>query len=322
MTRSTRFRAPFASHLLVALPNGRLEGRLERWVVVLLYVVFFGGWLLRAMTSPAAYPCDPFCGPNVFAVWSDEALHQLAVTTSSLAILIIAVPVVNIIWRHWRAATPAARRAFLPAILAIPVFSVIAVIGSLSRTFQLDIGWVADHAVVPPAAERPAASWTPPRSRPGPDPSGPGLRTCSSSSPRRPPGDLPEAGLARAVRDPTLELAFPAPDGLGFVDPTGQPFDQPDGGESRTVTRVERGGKLLAVLLVHDPAIDREDPGLVEAIGSAAGLALENASLAAEVRVQLEEVRASRARLAQAGDAERRVSSGTFTTAPSSDSSH
>jgi signal transduction histidine kinase len=45
---------------------------------------------------------------------------------------------------------------------------------------------------------------------------------------------------------------------------------------------------------------------LVEAVGSAAGLALENARLAAEVRAQLEEVRASRARLAQAADDERR----------------
>jgi signal transduction histidine kinase len=71
------------------------------------------------------------------------------------------------------------------------------------------------------------------------------------------------------------------------------------------VTRLEHDGELLGVL-IHDPAIDDEDPGLVEAVGSAASLALENERLAAQVRAQLEEVRASRARIVEAGDAERR----------------
>jgi signal transduction histidine kinase len=42
------------------------------------------------------------------------------------------------------------------------------------------------------------------------------------------------------------------------------------------------------------------------AVGSVAGLALENERLAAQVRAQLEEVRASRARIVEAQDAERR----------------
>jgi signal transduction histidine kinase len=58
--------------------------------------------------------------------------------------------------------------------------------------------------------------------------------------------------------------------------------------------------------LIHDPAVDEEDPGLVAAVGSAARLALENERLQAEVRASLEEVRASRARILEAADAERR----------------
>ena len=71
------------------------------------------------------------------------------------------------------------------------------------------------------------------------------------------------------------------------------------------MTRLERGDELLGVL-VHDPLIEVEDPGLVEAVGNAARLALENERLAAEVRAQLEEVRASRVRIVEAADAERR----------------
>jgi signal transduction histidine kinase len=294
---------PFAIHMLIAFPNGRLEGRLDRWAVALLYVLFIGGWLLRAMTSPTGYDCDLTCGRNVFAVWPDEALHQVVLTTLSVAILILTVPVAIALRQHWRAATPAARRAFLPAFLAIPVNAVIAVISTLAIAFRLDIGWAADHSfkiavgglvpagllvgLVQARLERARAAGLLVELGHGVSPAG-----------------LREA-LARALRDPTLELAFPAPDGNGLMDPSGQPFRDPVAGARRAIASVERGGKLLAVL-VHDPAIDAEDPGLVDAVGSAAGLALENARLAAEVRAQLDEVRASRARLAQAADDERR----------------
>ena len=294
---------PFAIHMLIAFPNGRLEGRIDRWVVALLYLLFLGGWLLRAMTSPAGNSCDPSCGRNVFAVWPDETLHQVVLTTLNAAFLILAIPVAIALWQHWRAATPAARRAFLPGILAIPVNAVLVMISTVAVAFRLDIGWVADHSFkVAVGGLIPAALLV-------------GLVQARLERARAasllvelghgvPPAGLPEA-LARAVRDPTLVLAFPAPDASGLIDPSGQPFRDPAADTKRAIARVERGGKLLAVL-VHDPAIDAEDPGLVEAVGSAAGLALENARLAAEVRAQLDEVRASRARLAQAADEERR----------------
>ena len=306
---------PFAIHMLIAFPNGRLEGRLDRWAVALLYPLFIGGWLLRAMTSPAGYSCDPSCGRNVFAVWPDEALHQVVLHAQ------LGDPDPRDPGRDRTpaalAAAPAARRAFLPAILAIPVNAVIAVISTVAIAFRLDIGWVADHGFkIAVGGLIPAGLLV-------------GLVQARLERARAasllvelghgvPPAGLREA-LARAVRDPTLELAFPAPDASGLIDPGGQPFRDPAAGTKRAVARVERGGKLLAVL-VHDPAIDAEDPGLVEAVGSAAGLALENARLAAEVRAQLEEVRHRgrvwpRPRTTSDGG-----SSGTFTTGPSSDS--
>ncbi len=219
---------PFAIHMLIAFPNGRLEGRIDRWVVALLYLLFIGGWLLRAMTSPAVYNCDPFCGRNVFAVWPDEALHQVVLTTLNSAILILAIPIAIALWQHWRAASPAARRAFLPAILAIPVNAVIAVISTLAIAYRLDIGWVADHGFkIAVGGLIPAGLLV-------------GLVQVRLERARAasllvelghgvPPAGLREA-LARAVRDPTLELAFPAPDGSGLMDPSGQPFRQPAAG--------------------------------------------------------------------------------------------
>ena len=66
---------------------------------------------------------------------------------------------------------------------------------------------------------------------------------------------------------------------------------------------IERDGQPLAVL-VHDPAV-LGDPGLVEAVSSAARLAAANARLQAEVRASLAEIAASRRRILAAADEER-----------------
>jgi signal transduction histidine kinase len=66
-----------------------------------------------------------------------------------------------------------------------------------------------------------------------------------------------------------------------------------------------RGDDEPVAVLVHDAAL-AEEPELVDAVAATARLALENQRLHAELRAQLEEVRASRARIVAAGDEERR----------------
>jgi signal transduction histidine kinase len=58
-------------------------------------------------------------------------------------------------------------------------------------------------------------------------------------------------------------------------------------------------------IVVHDAA-PLEGPALQREVGSAARLAVENERLQAEVLAQLEDLRASRARIVETGDAERR----------------
>jgi signal transduction histidine kinase len=109
--------------------------------------------------------------------------------------------------------------------------------------------------------------------------------------------------LARALGDPSLQVGYWVPESAGFVDSEGRPLRVPDPGSERSMTMVERDGQPLAVL-VHDPAV-LGDPGLVEAVASAARLAAANARLRAEVRARLAEIGASRRRLLEAGDEER-----------------
>ena len=114
-------------------------------------------------------------------------------------------------------------------------------------------------------------------------------------------GTLRDA-LADAVGDPTLEVGYRVGD--GYVDAQGRPLALPSSPSSRRVTPVERDGEAIAVL-VHDPAV-LDDPGLSDALATAARLAASNARLQADVRAQLAELHASRRRLVHAGDEERR----------------
>ncbi len=110
------------------------------------------------------------------------------------------------------------------------------------------------------------------------------------------------AMLAEALGDPELELRFRL-DGDVEVDAAGRVIAGPDR-TSRVRTPVRRGGLALATV-VHDPAL-AERPDLLDSTIGAAGLAIEIARLRVEVRRQLAEVEASRARIVTAGYEERR----------------
>ncbi|MGN6431562.1 MAG: histidine kinase [Gaiellaceae bacterium] len=108
--------------------------------------------------------------------------------------------------------------------------------------------------------------------------------------------------LAQAVRDPSLELAYWLPDFETYVNVDGRAVQLPDD-EERTATLIDRNGEHVAAL-IHDRALD-DEPELLDAVGAAAGISLENARLQAELRARLEELRGSRARVIEAGQKER-----------------
>jgi len=110
--------------------------------------------------------------------------------------------------------------------------------------------------------------------------------------------------LADALGDPSLQVASWAPTLGRFVDAAGDPVVLPEGDAGQAVTLLERNGVREAAI-IHDPIL-LEEPGLITSVAGALWLAVENDRLAAEVEAQLREVRASRARIVEAGDRERR----------------
>ena len=111
--------------------------------------------------------------------------------------------------------------------------------------------------------------------------------------------------LSQALGDPSLEIGYWLPNLGTYVDTEGRTLALPAPGSGRSVTVLEYQGQPVAALL-HDPAV-LDDPGLVRGVASAAQLAAANARLRADVQAQVEELAASRLRLLEAADEQRRL---------------
>jgi signal transduction histidine kinase len=113
-----------------------------------------------------------------------------------------------------------------------------------------------------------------------------------------------ESRLARALGDPSLTIGSWSPAADGYVDESGRVVPLPAEGSTRVATPITDDGRAVAVI-VHDGAL-LADPALLASAASLARIALANGHLHSAVQVQLREIAASRRRLVEAADAERR----------------
>jgi signal transduction histidine kinase len=122
-------------------------------------------------------------------------------------------------------------------------------------------------------------------------------------------GDLREPAnlrdrLARALGDRSLELGWWLGAERGYVDEAGRPLAVPGADDGRAVTPIDGEHGRVAVL-VHDRAV-LDDPALVEAVAATTRIAVGNVELQAEVHARVEQLAASRRRIVEAADAQRR----------------
>jgi hypothetical protein len=83
-----------------------------------------------------------------------------------------------------------------------------------------------------------------------------------------------QAALAWALRDPSLQVGRWQPDTGTFVGCDGAPLELPPAGAGQAVRRVQRAGRLVAVL-VHDPAVGEDEHVLAE-VTAVVALALDD----------------------------------------------
>lgn len=286
-------------HALAIYPTGRFDGWLSKafavagWTSTLVLQI---AATLVAQPNPAACPA---CPENLLAQWPNPEAAR-AITALQGPVLGTATVVLGgaTLARRWRDASPVARRAILPTmvagLVAVTLIVLAVLVEDAGETISLAVDLQAGLAILAiPGALLVGVL------RIGLTPSRMGdlarrLNTAVTHDDLR-------AVLAWALDDPDLTVHYWSGD--GYVDADGQPVD-PMVGPHRSSTVIEHEGRPVA-LLDYDDALD-EAPQLVEAVAATAGLALENERLRTELRARLVALSDSRARIVAAEEAERR----------------
>jgi signal transduction histidine kinase len=291
----------FQTLMIVAYPTGRLIDRVERGFVAASFVVIAGNGLIQlTATDPTTIDaCPGGCPPNPVLLFPDSAVADSLLALGSAGEFLVSIGLLAVLVRRWVRSSPSARRMLAPVWFAALVTAAAFITFEIGVRLGFD-PFIAGNVIQGLQIAVPFAFLIGLlRTRLAYAAVGDLVVALSRS---RTPGDIRDE-LARALGDPGLALGFPIGSAGAYLDVDGRPLvlPAPDG---RTTTELKRDREVVAVL-VHDRALD-EDPGLVEAAGTAAMFAIDNARLQVELRSQLEEVRASRSRIVEAGDAERR----------------
>jgi signal transduction histidine kinase len=288
-------------YLLLSFPSGRLQGRLDRGLVLTGVLAGLGSQLLAMLYGSKTGLRCPGCANNLLQVFHDNHKAQGWLGLQRLVGAILIVTVIVLLARRWLRASAPQRRAVAPvlvagcATLAALTWAIVEdllgdPLGALPANVYFTLMATVPVAVLFVFLQRRLARGMV---------AGLVVELGAPSA----AGDLRQA-LARALGDPSLQLAFWFPVEKCYVDGDGGVVKLPEADSGRSATFVARDGQPIAVLL-HDPVLEH-NVELVRSVCAAASLALENERLQAELRARLVELQASRARLVEATDAERR----------------
>jgi hypothetical protein len=270
---------PISVFLFVSFPSGHLGSRFERWfvastgvAVVVLSVVSQLNW------DPADNGCAQ-CPRNLLLVVRNRTLWSVSSTVGDAFLIAVLSTVAVLLVRHVRRASGPTRYALRPVLFAAA--AAVVSLGVMIVADALGFGTegspeliVADlaYAAIPIAfligllrtrLHRSAVA---------------DLVVELNTLP--PPGHVRDA-IVTALGDPSLEVAFWLEDKQRYVDSNGMPVELA-AASGRAITYLDRNRRRVAAL-IHDAALS-EDPDLLNAVGAAASLALDNLRLQAELR--------------------------------------
>ena len=295
--------------VVLSFPGRRLGSRVDRLVVVGLTGVMAVRSLWRLVgTQPgfgSGYPATAPANPLLLVHDTAMFIAVDQVLTNGVAIAMAAIAVAALL--RIRRLRPGARRATTPVLLGGAAWAAMVSAYTLDlylhQRLGIDIvpwdgpGWTAQYLLrlLGPIGLLVGAL----RLRGG-SATAVALMAGAAGAPRG--ADL-EQGLRVALGDPALTVVRAWPDG-GWRDSAGRPVGLPGDDGDRATTLLERDGTAIGAI-THD-ATWLDDPAFVRTVAAVVALAVDNDELQAGLRAQLEEVRVSRARIVEAGDAERR----------------
>src|SRR6476659_4470479 len=265
-------------HVFLAFPSGRVRGRAERVLVVVMYAVTLGLQLVKILLGS---------NPDSLFTVVDAPAAGTVVEQVQLALVACGLVLGTVLLHRRRSGRERLRRR--PATLVVDAFSLGLVMlallyigGLLSWSFiePIRLSTFAALGLAPLAFLFALLDLRLARGDVA------GLLVELQSDPTT---DL-QAPLARALRDPSLRLFYWLPEfGTWSVD--------------REVRVLSREGEPMAAL-TFDSALDEEHE-LLDAVVATTSIALENGRLRAELRARLHELQESRGRVLEAGRQER-----------------
>jgi signal transduction histidine kinase len=289
-------------HLILALPSGRLRSRYHRTLIAFAYGNAIVGQLLYTVFYDPAGDCAA-CPSNPLLVGSHPRLAGAIVTVVNLAaVAIIALVAREIVPRIVRA------RKLEREVYGVVTYAGVGTLVAFACLF-------AAHGVVGPGGDilRYTAfglfatvpfAYLAGLLRGQLSRAGVVARLVDSLGAAEAGRVTLRDAIATALGDDSVSLAYWVPQHEGYFDAQGHHVEPPAPGSGRLSTPIEHDGHPLALVLHSEALADERD--LVRAAGAAAALRLENERLSTELRAQVEEVRASRARIVRAADEERR----------------
>jgi signal transduction histidine kinase len=292
-------------HMVLAFPSGRLEDARLRVVQGFAYAIsILGPAPILLFSDRIDEDCEG-CPPSAILISDNETLEIVFNTVTSVLAVVLVGYVLYVLLERWQRATPPQRRALAPVLWSGVVLLTLL---AASLTSEAVGGPDAVDGVAYALAQL-AFAITPYaflygliRSRV--------IRGGAVTELLQRMGDTRTGGglralLASALGDRSLRVLYWLDDKEAWVDALGRPATLPDPGDpARSWTSVDHEGKRVGAI-VHDRVLC-DDPELVASVATAAGLAIENERLEAQLRARVEELRSSRARIVEAGTAERR----------------
>jgi signal transduction histidine kinase len=289
-------------HLILALPDGRLRRRYHRWLIGVAYGNALLGSLLATLVYDPVPDCSK-CPANPLLVSAHSGLYTAIETILNLAaVTIIALIAREIVPRIARArklerqvygAVSYAGLGTLTAFACLfAAHGVQGPGGNILRYVAFGLFATIPFALLVGLVRGQLSR------------AGVVAELVESLGQTRPDGATLRDSLSAALGDDSVSLAYWIPEHQAYFGSDGKRVEPPAPNSGRASTAIERDGAPLA-LVIHDEALT-DERDLVRAVGAAAALTLENERLSAELRAQVEEVRASRARIVRAADEERR----------------
>ena len=293
-------------YLILAHPVGRIESRGARRFIVAGTAFMFVVWSVadvadaQPVVSTPLLSCAPHCPHNTFYLGLPVSRHLLNPLLWVDWLVIVGGTAVLVIRRAHRSSAPL--RRLLSPMVTVAIAEAIFILGFALSTFAglssaraFGTAYVATSVAIPVAIfigladerlfmGRALAQFV--------TALGKGSDTNA------------ETLMSRVLRDPSLRISYKRAKASGYVNAEGTAVATPAESPGRSITSIPDDVRPLAVVSFDAQLADQER--FIQAAGESALLWIEKERLTADLTASLRELEASRRRIAEATDHERR----------------